>query len=203
MSESERKTTSEKKPVVEQKPAVGPKSENFKEAVLRWIHAVNIPMALFVGVVTLAILYFGAIESRVKELVRDPEFVERVAQRARPAIVFDSDGRLLADAGAYKFLEGIPEVKLNVLDETVKSGLKIPYTFTRIIVRPKLPLASAPIVEALDSGDVSVKAQQIAGIAWEIRVEGRFTTITADGGPKVSLAPYRYRLEIIPPRDAP
>ena len=62
-------------------------------------------MALFVGVVTLAILYFGAIESRVKELVRDPEFVERVAQRARPAIVFDSDGRLLADAGAYKFLE--------------------------------------------------------------------------------------------------
>ena len=143
MSESERKTTSEKRPVVEQKPAVGPKSENFKEAVLRWIHAVNIPMALFVGVVTLAILYFGAIESRVKELVRDPDFVERVAQRARPAIVFDADRHLLADAGAYKFLEGIPEVKLNVKDDTVKSGLQIPYTFTRISFAEKLPLDSA------------------------------------------------------------
>ena len=88
-------------------------------------------------------------------------------------------------------------------DETVKSGLQIPYTFTRIVVRPKVPLASAPIVEALDSGDVSVKARPIAGIAWEIRVEDRATLISVDGGPVVSLAPYRYRLEIIPPSDAP
>jgi hypothetical protein len=97
--------------------------------------------------------------------VKDPEFVAKVAQRVRPAIVFDADPRLLADAGAYKLLEGVPEVELNVIDETVKSGLETPYTFTRIIVRPKVPLASAPIVEALDSGDISVKAQQIAGTA--------------------------------------
>ena len=59
MSESERETTNEKKPVVEQsllrsKPAVGQKSE--KDAS-RWIN---------VAVVSLAVLYFGAIESRVK-----------------------------------------------------------------------------------------------------------------------------------------
>jgi hypothetical protein len=66
-----------------------------------------------------------------------------------------------------------------------------------------LPLASAPIVEALDSGEVSVKASQIANLAWEIRIEGRAVNITAEGGPVVSLAPYRFRLEIIPPADAP
>jgi hypothetical protein len=126
-----------------------------------------------------------------------------IAQRIRPAIVFDADRHLLADAGAYKFLEGVPEVELNVVDETVKSELLNPYTFTRIIVRPKMPLHSAPIVEALDSGDVSVKARPIAGIAWEIRVEGRFPFLLASGGPVVSLAPPRFRLEIIAPPDAP
>jgi hypothetical protein len=126
-----------------------------------------------------------------------------VAERVRPAIVFDADGRLLANAGAFKFLEGVPKVELNVIDDTVKRGLEIPYTFTRIIARPKVPLVSAPIVEALDSGDVSVKAWPIAGIAWEIRVEERAVLISADGGPVVNLAPYRYRLEIIPPSNAP
>jgi hypothetical protein len=129
--------------------------------------------------------------------------VAKVARRARPAIVFDADRRLLSDSGAYRFLEGVPEVELNVKDKTVKSGLGVPYTFTRIIVRPKVPLASAPIVEALDSGEVSVKASQIAGLAWEIRIEGRAVNVIADGGPVVSLAPYRFRLEIIPPADAP
>jgi hypothetical protein len=73
-------------------------------------------------------------------MVRDPEFVAQVARGARPAIVFDADRRLLSDSGAYKFLEGVPEVELNVIDDTVKSGLEIPYTFTRIIVRPKCRL---------------------------------------------------------------
>lgn len=109
--------------------------------------------------------------------------MERVARRARPAIVFDADRRLLSDSGAYRFLEGVPEVELDVKDETVKSELG-PYTFTRIIVRPKVPLASALIVEALDSGDVSVKARPLAGIAWEIRIEGRASNIIDDGGPK-------------------
>jgi hypothetical protein len=147
MSESERETTSEKKPVVKQKPAVGQKSENFKEAVWRRINAVNIPLAVFVAVFSLAVLYFGAIESRVKELVRDPEFVAKVAQRVRPAIVFDADRRLLADAGAYKFLEGVPEVELSVKDHTVKSGLQIPYTSQEVSFAQKCrsPLRGSPL----------------------------------------------------------
>ena len=135
-------------------------------------------------------------------MVSDPDFVAKVARRARPAIVFDADRRLLADSGAYRFLEGVPEVELNVKDETVVSELP-PHTFTRIIVRPKVPLPSAPIAEALDSGEVSVKAWQIAGTAWEIRVEGRAMFLAASGYPPLNLAPYRYRLEIIPPSDAP
>ena len=172
------------------------------EAARRWSKALNGPTGFLVGVATLAGAYFLAVDWRVNRLVQDPEFVAKMAKRARPAIVFDADRRLLSDAGAYRFLEGVPEVELNVKDKTVKSGYG-PYTFTRIFVRPKVPLASAPIVEALDSGEVSVKASQIAGLAWEIRIEGRVVNITADGGPVVSLAPYRFRLEIIPPVDAP
>ena len=40
-----------------------------------------------------------------------------------------------------------------------------------------------------------MKASQIAGLAWEIPIEGRAVNITADGGPVVSLAPYRFRLD--------
>jgi hypothetical protein len=127
-------------------------------------------------------------------VVTDREFIAQVARRARPAIVFDADRRLLADAGAYRLLEGVPEVELNVKDETAKNE---PRTFTRIIVRPEVPLPSALIVEALDSGEVSVKAWQIAGTAWEIRVEGRANFVTTEFQP-ANLAPYRYRLEIIP-----
>lgn len=196
MSEKERETNGGKKPVAGQKP------ETFMEAARRWSKALNGPTGFLVGVATLAGAYFLAVDWRVNRLVQDPEFVAKMAKRARPAIVFDADRRLLSDAGAYRFLEGVPEVELNVKDKTVKSGYG-PYTFTRIFVRPKVPLASAPIVEALDSGEVSVKASQIAGLAWEIRIEGRAVNITADGGPVVSLAPYRFRLEIIPPVDAP
>ena len=196
MSERERETNGEKKPVVEQK------SETFIETARRWRKGLDSPTGFLLTRVGLARAYFLALDWRVELLVKDPEFVAKVARRARPAIVFDADRRLLSDSGAYRLLEGVPEVELNVKDETVKSELG-PYTFTRIIVRPKVPLASAPIVEALDSGEVSVKAWQIAEIAWEIRIEGRAVNITADGGPAVSLAPYRFRLEIIPPTDAP
>ena len=201
MSEKERETNGGKKPVAGQKP------ETFTEAARQWSKAVldspiGFLLTVVVSVVTVAVVYFAAVDWRVERLVKDPEFVAKMAKRARPAIVFDADRRLLSDAGAYRFLEGVPEVELNVKDKTVKSAYG-PYTFTRIIVRPKVPLASAPIVEALDSGEVSVKASQIANLAWEIRIEGRAINMTADGGPEVSLAPYRFRLEIIPPADAP
>jgi hypothetical protein len=197
MSEKEREATEKNKPTEIKR------WENFKGTALRWFKALDSPVGFLIAVLTGAAIYFAVIDWRVNRLVNDPDFVAKVARRSRPAIVFDADRRLLSDSGAYRFLEGVPEVELNVIDETVKSGLEIPYTFTRIIVRPKVPLASPPIVEALDSGDVSVKARQIAGIDWEIRIEGRAINITADGGPVVSLAPYRFRLEIIPPSDAP
>ena len=118
MSERERERT-EKKPIVEQKS-----SENFKGAALRWFKALDSPVGfLFITVLTGAAIYFTAIDWRVNRLVNDPDFVAKVARRARPAIVFDADRRLLADSGAYRFLEGVPEVELAVKDKTVKSEL--------------------------------------------------------------------------------
>ena len=131
-------------------------------------------LTVVVSVVTLAVVYFAVVDWRVDTFGQGSRICgENGEALARPAIVFDADRRLLSDARAYRFLEGVPEEELNVKDKTVKSGLGVPYTFTRIIVRPKVPLASAPIVEALDSGEVSVKASEIANLAWEIRIEGR------------------------------
>ena len=76
MSGSERETTSEKKPA-----AVEQKSENFKGAALRWFKALDSPTGFLLTMIGLAGAYFVAIEWRVGLLVKDPEFVAKVAQR--------------------------------------------------------------------------------------------------------------------------
>jgi hypothetical protein len=98
MSERERETNGEKKPVVEQK------SETFIETARRWRKALDSPTGFLLTIVGLASAYFLVLDWRVDLLVKDPEFVAKVARRARPAIVFDADRRLLSDSGAYRFL---------------------------------------------------------------------------------------------------
>ena len=43
-------------------------------------------------------------------MVRDPDFMTQLARRARPSMVFDSEGSVLADTGALSLLESVPEV---------------------------------------------------------------------------------------------
>ena len=165
--------------------------EGFKGAAGRWFHALDSPLAFVVVVFTLAGIYFGAVEWRVRSIVNDPGFISEVAHRVRPAMVFDSEGRVLADTGALAFLENVPEVESAPKGET--------RYHTKITVRPKGFLPSEPIIESLDLGDVSITAKRTRGTAWEILVADRVQLLAVDDQPR-QLSPVRYRLEINPPQ---
>lgn len=166
-------------------------SQGFKEAAGRWFHALDSPLAFVVVVFTLAGIYFGVVEWRVGSIVRDPDFLSEVAHRVRPAMVFDSEGRILGDTGGLAFLDGVPEVEPAPKGET---GYH-----TKITVRPKGFLASEPIIESLDLGGVSITAKRTKGTAWEVLVANREQLLAIDEQPR-QLSPVRYRLEINPPQ---
>ncbi|HVS64393.1 MAG TPA: hypothetical protein VMT85_12925 [Thermoanaerobaculia bacterium] len=55
----------------------------------------------------LATYYYTRIDERVSAKLRDPLFLEAVATRARPALVFDSTGAITHDMGAASLIEEV------------------------------------------------------------------------------------------------
>lgn len=160
----------------------------FKDTAQRWQKALDRPLTFMALAFGIAASYFAVIEWRVRSIVKDPDFVAEVARRTRPAMVFDSEGRVLADTGVLTFLEGVPKVETGV-----------PGRFdTRITVRPKTVLPAEPIIQSLDEGNVSVTAKKIQGTAWEILVTPRSIFLATQDAP-TNLAPPRFRLEIVAP----
>ena len=76
----------------------------------RWFKSLDSPIGFVVTLIGLAAVYFSAIEWRVNLMVRDPDFMAQLARRARPSMVFDSEGSVLADTGARSLLESDPKV---------------------------------------------------------------------------------------------
>jgi hypothetical protein len=105
------------------------------------------------------------------------------------SMVLDSEGSVLADTGARSLLESDPEV---VPTPKREAGYDV-----KINIHPKEMIVGEPILESLDSGNVSVTARRIRGTAWEISVTDRADVITTEYQP-VNLSPARYRLEIVP-----
>ena len=164
--------------------------ESFKKEANRWYKALNRPLTFVVLMFTIAGGYFAVIEWRVRSIVMDPDFRAEVARRVRPAMVFDSEGRILADTGVLAFLKSVPEVEPAPKGET---GYH-----TKITIHPRGVLPAEPIIEALDFGAVSVTARRIRGTSWEIFIAARSQGIITEYKPAY-LSPARYRLEIIPP----
>ncbi|HEY5741614.1 MAG TPA: hypothetical protein VIS99_03655 [Terrimicrobiaceae bacterium] len=143
-------------------------------------------VALVVGLaITVGSLYFALIDWRVRSIVKDPDFVAEVARRARPALVFDSEGRVLADTGALAFLKDTPRVE--------SAGNQ-----TKVTIDPRNALPAEPILQALDQGNVSVTVKRGSGISWEIVIAARSILLTTEDVPS-NLAPPRFRIEIVPP----
>lgn len=163
----------------------------FRQAASRWYQAIDSPLAFLVALLSVATLYFAAVDWRVRTLVEDPGFIATVAKHARPGLVFDADGRALADMGALQYLESVPSV------EPAPEGEET--YFAKITVHPKSFLPSEPILEALDAGPVSVRATRGEGLSWEIRLSSRYPPSIAAGDRPQAVSSPRYRLEIVPP----
>ena len=43
----------------------------------------------------------------IEDKINDPEFIGRVAQEVRPAIVFDHNGSVLSDSGGMRYIKEI------------------------------------------------------------------------------------------------
>ena len=121
-----------------------------------------------VTLIGLTTIYFSAIEWRVNLMVRDPDFMTQLARRA---LVFDSEGSVLADTGALSLLESVPEVVPPPEGET---GYDM-----KIIVHQKGMLLGEPIIEALDDRNVSVTVRRIRGTSWEVLDASRAQLLAA------------------------
>jgi hypothetical protein len=174
----------------ETRSAANEKRENgFSTVGKRWSSFFESHWTFLLVAYGVATGYFVVIDWRVRSIVKDADFIADVARRTRPALVFDSIGRILSDAGALQLLEAAPSVDSATWGET------------KITIRPKSWLASPPIVESLDLGSVSVRTEPEAGNVWVAFITARYSPIVADEGPEPKkLAPPRFRLEIIAPR---
>lgn len=151
---------------------------NLMTRVLSHLNTLNI---IYGGIAALAVAYFVLIDWRVNRIVNSPEFIETVAKKSRPALVFDESGKIHSDSGALSLLTGLP---------TFQSG-----GLARITIETKEWLASEPIIQSLDLGTVSVKTVRGAGNKWEIAIDARFSVLVTSDGPR-ELALPRFRLEL-------
>ena len=117
----------------------------FKETLDRWLNVFARPEGFLAVLFTAAVAYFGWVDSRVHSMVNDRDFIAQVARCARPSMVFDAEGKILADTGVQSLLKNDPEVQSAPQGET--------NYHTKIILHPKAALPSEPILESLDLGE--------------------------------------------------
>jgi len=162
--------------------------KTFKDKARMWFKALDSPLAFVSLVFAAAFGYFTIVEWRVRAIVKDPEFLAEVARRSRPAMVIDSEGRVLSDMGALSLLEGVPGV------EAVGPSK----SYVKITIKPRTMLPAEPIVQALDEANVSVTAARGHGVSWEVVLVPRFVAFAFEGA-TTNLAAPRFRIEIVPP----
>ena len=107
------------------------------------------------------------------------EFLQKVATRVRPSIIFDSNGTILSDVGGMELVE-----KFEVINE--KSSL-IPQ---KVILTPKKLLSYMPVLTSLGEVQVNIFSKRGKGLSIEYEFGG---TSISESGHDVS----RYRLDFI------
>jgi hypothetical protein len=165
------------------------KNDSFKEIFLKglqqaWKQGWQTVIILATGLV--AIYGFSSfIDSRIEKAVTSSEFMNKVAKRVRPSVIFDDKGTIYYDSGAMQFLE---DLKVNFKPTaTNQIGDFI------IEVIPKEHLAYPPLLEAVTDNDIFYESKRGEKHKWLI--EGSVTSYrTNDKGEKHEL---RLRLEIL------
>jgi len=108
----------------------------------------------------------------------NPATLAAIATQVRPAIIFDSKGRILADQGGLQHIATI---------EVLPGDGSVP---KQIIVRPRHFLTVAPLLESLDEAGLNVSADRGKGIEWRL-------SLSAGGFVESGAVNPRFRLEVL------
>lgn len=141
----------------------------------------NIVKAIFAILGMGAVLYAGVkfIDARVENKINNREYINKIASAVRPAIIFDSNGSIVNDLGGMEYIDRIEVVPREGHSPIPK----------RIVLIPKIYLATPPILTSIDSAQYLVNAKRGMNINWEYDFQIQGSNTGTDY--------LRFRLEII------
>lgn len=116
--------------------------------------------AIFVGLAGSIYGFVRFIDSRVKKVIQEPEFLKELSNSLRPFAIFDEKERILVDRGAMHYIESL-EVRMDT-----ESNLPI-----KVIIHPKQYLDQAPILIPLDTDMSTVKESREKKFDWIYDIE--------------------------------
>lgn len=142
------------------------------------LKALGVWATLLGGVVGGLFAVHSYIDWRIATRINAPQTLQEIASLVRPAVIFDSEGRILADQGGYRYLE---EIRY----ETGSEGQG-----DVVVVVPHNFLAVAPLLESIDEEGFNLVAERGPGIEWHFRLRDESIYESGVQNP-------RFRLEIL------
>jgi hypothetical protein len=120
------------------------------------------------------------VDARIERITSGDAFMDKVASRVRPSVVFNQRGSILADMGAMDVIENITLTNYSTA---------LPGT---IIITPKRFLAHAPILSTIDPFTLNVLEERGNKFDWIYHIG--YVSASWNKDPFSSI---RFRLEIV------
>ena len=151
------------------------KEKNSKFSMWDIVKAISVMFGM------VAALYAGIsfIDNRIENKINNPGYIKKIVSSVRPAIIFDSKGSIVNDLGGMEYVD-----KIEVIPHD--GNAPIP---KKVILTPKMYLATPPILTSIDSAQYLISAKRGKNIDWEYEFEIRGSNTGTDY--------LRFRLEII------
>ena len=113
-----------------------------------------------IGVVLSTALWMqNRIDRKIEEKIKEPSFVKKIADEVRlPFVIFDDNNRVIADYGAYQYLN-----EIHVLKDKDKK-------LTAIEIKPKQFMSTPPIVENINGSLDFFEPERQEQITWKINI---------------------------------
>ena len=118
------------------------------------------------------------IDQRVEKKINDPQVIQKIVAKVRPAIIFDLKGSIINDMGGMQYIE---DIHVEVTDQHL----------CKIVVTPKAYMAQAPILTSMDEeNQYLISIKRSLKFNWEYTLE-----VVVGVGIKESS---HFRLEVLP-----
>jgi hypothetical protein len=109
-------------------------------------------------IITVLILFYNSINSKIEEKINDPNFVKKVASEIQlPFLIFDESERIIYDNNAYNLINSI---KVEKQKEEIVS----------ITIFPKAFMQIPPIIESVNSDLNFDEPERVNQIDWRFKV---------------------------------